>query len=85
MILEIVLDAILPFLFRVFGYVFIELFSYGVFYFTGLAVLKVCTLGRFPEQYYWERGRSGQDSFAILVGLLVWMLLLLVVLLKYTG
>lgn len=85
MVLELIAEAILPFVGRVLGYIVMDLLAYGVFYFTGLAVLKILTLGRYPDEYFWQRGRSGQDAFSIMVGLLVWVALLLAALVKYTG
>ncbi len=75
-VIEVVFEAVLPFIGRVLGYIFIELLLHIICYTTGFAITRLFTFGKRPELFISPSSSEKQDNGLILIGLLFWCVVL---------
>ena len=71
MAFEVVLEAVLPAVGRIFIYVFLEIIFHIVLYLIGYGFLKIVTLGKHPKEFISLRSSDKSDYKVSLVGLVV--------------
>ena len=69
MILEAIVEVVFPFVGRVLGYVIIDFLGQIVFYSSGYLILKLVTLGKYPENFVPPGGGSNQETYCIVTGI----------------
>lgn len=74
--IEVVFEAVLPFIGRVLGYIFIELLLHIICYTTGFAITRLFTFGKKPREFISHSSSQKQESGLILIGLLFWCVVL---------
>ena len=79
------LEAALPAIGRAIVYICVELVAYIVFYYTGFALLKVVSLGRYPQKSRLYLIESKQATPIILSGLVFWVVGLISLVPMYWG
>lgn len=77
MIIEVLLDVVVPFMARLLGWFFIELLGHVVCYLTGYGLLKTFTLGRHPKTYASPWSEANKDIYVMLTGAIFWLAWLL--------
>jgi len=81
MIIDVVIETILPLVRRVLNYIFIQLLLNTVFYITGFALLLGITFGRYPKKIIAikEAALDGGQGWIMLLGSVFWIVTLLVI------
>ena len=72
MILEILLEVILPTIGRVLSFIFIEVLIHMVCYTTGFVLCRILSLGRFPRRYTSWLSDHSQELLVNMVGFMFW-------------
>jgi len=74
--IEAVFEAVLPFIGRILGYIFIELLLHIICYSTGFAITRIFTFGKKPKSFISPGSNEKQDNGLILIGMLFWCVVL---------
>ena len=75
MIIEVIAETLFPILGRILGYIFIEIIGHIFLYSIGYVFLKIVTFGKYPKKYISASSDEHQESYVILVGVIVCILL----------
>jgi hypothetical protein len=79
--IEVILEIIFPAIGRFFGYLLLDLFSHGMCYISGYVLIKIATIGKYPEQLTPAYSNGDGAGGVILVGILFWVLIVVCVVL----
>jgi hypothetical protein len=82
-ILEGLVEVVLPAIGRFIAYCVVELFFQFVCYSVGFVVLRAVTLGRYPEKYIPRTSDTNQEIYVIIIGLTALVLFILLVVANY--
>ena len=74
--IEAVFEAVLPFIGRVLGWIFVELLLHIICYSTGFVISRIFTFGKRPKSFISISSNEKQENGLILIGLLFWCVVL---------
>jgi hypothetical protein len=80
MILEVLIDVILPAIGRLIGFILLDVLLYIFWYSSGFVLCRVFTLGRYPKKHIPWDNEVHQELLVNMVGFVFWVAVLLAVL-----
>jgi len=76
--MDFIVEAVLPFIGRVLGYILIELFLHVICYTTGFVIVWLFTFGSKPEKFIPPKNQTQQEYWLYFLGFLFWAVFLVV-------
>lgn len=74
--IEVVFEAVIPFIGRILGYIFIELLLHIICYSTGFVITRLFTLGKKPKSFISPSSGEKQENGLIFIGIVFWCVVL---------
>ena len=80
MVLETILEVVIPFIGRIIGFIFLEIFFHLVIYTIGYVVLKIITYGKYPEEEFSLESDLHRETYVYLMGLIGLAVIIVIIL-----